>query len=307
MQGGFQSEQDRVEILNAQIADLERRKKTLSDEIEAHYRAYKNRLDLEYNEKVNKIEDEHIKRQTSLDKREEAIAKRESFIENKITSVSSEIDAKLKESQKKIDEAEKLKDSYLQLKEKIEEEYAKKVAVLESKEKVLETERESLAKEKKIALDIQSSASQLEAKNKETRDRLAVEVKAVEGERAYNTYISDENKKKEIELSYAKEISDKRDADLNARERGVVKLEEEADKKMDQANMILSEAKTQKEALDVKEEKLKVQGEEFAKWRDDLNEQHLTLKEKDRFLVIKEREIDTKINILKKLRESQEV
>ncbi|HAG50667.1 MAG TPA: hypothetical protein DCL42_04945 [Deltaproteobacteria bacterium] len=306
MQGGYQQqEEDKINILNAQVTELERRKKDLSTEIETHYRAYKCRLDVEYNTRVKEIEEKHILQQSILKKRESELTKKETFLENKISSTTAQIEDSLKKAEDKIKEAEEFKASYTQMYSKLCAEHEEKIEGIEKREKSFEEERNWLKKEKQLALNIQASAASIEVQNKDLRDRLVADLKNLEGVKSYNKYISDENEKKEEKLAKQKTELENKEAQLSTREQAAISLEARAKECASQEKALLVEIAEKQKVIEGDLEKIKKQGGVLSKWRDELNEQSLTLKEKDRFLVLKEREIDGKIKILKALREGE--
>jgi hypothetical protein len=95
MQGGYGEQEisleDKKNILNAEIAELERRKGNLSKETESYYREYKNRLDLDYNIKVKKIEEDNSQKETESKRNEENFVKRKAFLDNQISTGEAQI------------------------------------------------------------------------------------------------------------------------------------------------------------------------------------------------------------------------
>jgi len=307
MQGGYGEQEisleDKKNILNAEIAELERRKGNLSKETESYYREYKNRLDLDYNIKVKKIEEDNSQKETESKRNEENFVKRKAFLDNQISTGEAQIKTALELAQKKSAEAVAAGNRYAELSENLKIEYNGKYKLLEEELFKIKQEREELSKEKAIIKNIQDGLVALEKQNHETQRRLDSALRDVESRQSYLIYWEGEIEKKEKENISLKVILDNQKIDLNNRESKIEEVEKETKKLFNRAEQLDKENKKKQESLDLQITDLKKQGENLASWRDELNETQLTLSEKDKYYVIREREIDAKIRILKALRE----
>jgi len=307
MQGGYGEQEisleDKKNILNAEIAELERRKGNLSKETESYYREYKNRLDLDYNIKVKKIEKDNSQKETESKRNEENFVKRKAFLDNQISTGEAQIKTALELAQKKSAEAVAAGNRYAELSENLKIEYNGKYKLLEEELFKIKQEREELSKEKAIIKNIQDGLVALEKQNQETQRRLDSALRDVESRQSYLIYWEGEIEKKEKENISLKVILDNQKIDLNNRESKIEEVEKETKKLFNRAEQLDKENKKKQESLDLQITDLKKQGENLASWRDELNETQLTLSEKDKYYVIREREIDAKIRILKALRE----
>jgi chromosome segregation ATPase len=307
MQGGYGEQEisleDKKNILNAEIAELERRKGNLSKETESYYREYKNRLDLDYNIKVKKIEKDNSQKETESKRNEENFVKRKAFLDNQISTGEAQIKTALELAQKKSAEAVAAGNRYAELSENLKIEYNGKYKLLEEELFKIKQEREELSKEKAIIKNIQDGLVALEKQNHETQRRLDSALRDVESRQSYLIYWEGEIEKKEKENISLKVILDNQKIDLNNRESKIEEVEKETKKLFNRAEQLDKENKKKQESLDLQITDLKKQGENLASWRDELNETQLTLSEKDKYYVIREREIDAKIRILKALRE----
>ncbi len=297
------SPEDKKNILNAEISELERRKGILSKEIEDHYRIYKNRLDLEYNTRLKKIEEGNIQRQREIDRQEDNLKQRAAFLENQISSGAAEIKAKIDLADAKIKDADDATNRYAKLSEDIKAEYGIKLSLLKEEQAKTLQEREDLAKEKLIVKDIQEKVATLEKQNQETQRRLEAALKDVESRQAFLVYWEGEIKKKDDQNAVIKEELAKQKLEQDNREVRVASKEEEADRLLGQAQALLKENQEKQALLDKQLLEVKEQGKSLTSWRDELNELQLSLNEQERYYLIREREIDKKIKILQKLRE----
>ncbi len=311
MEGGFEGKkveitaEDKKNILNAEIGELERRKGILVKEVEDYYRAYKNKLDLDYNTLVGKIEESNIQRQRELNLREDSIVKKEALFNNQNATKEAELRTKLELADKKIQQAVEDSKNYAILSADLKATQEVKDNVLAEDLYKTRKEREDLAKEKVIVKEIQDKLTALEAQNQETQRRLSAVLKDAESRQAYLVYWEGEIKKKDDANILSTGYLSTRKIDLDNRELAIVENEEKTKKLLEQAEQILQENKKLQEELNKLIADNKEQGESLAKWRDELDERERSAGEKDRYYIIREREIDAKIRILNKLRESE--
>lgn len=305
MAGGFQkdiSQADRVEILNTQISELEKRKNNLQSEVETYYRNYKSNLDLEAHKAIKKIESDYSDKIASLDKREDAIKKKESFLVSREESLKAETAAILKSAKAKEELAGEVIDRYKDLSFNLETEYKKKAQDLANKASALSEDRERLNKEKESLRIIQDAVREMEKQNTNLRNQISVELENIEARKNYLDYTTKDLASKDNQLSQREKEIQAKDLELNNRSQAVIKQEAKILESSAMVNQLLDEAKSKIAATEAKDKKIKEDSVKLSDWRDVLNEQQLTSNEKERSLILKERLIDSKIRVLQELR-----
>ncbi len=309
MEGGYKenqiSDEDKKNILNAEITELERRKRDLSKEVEDYYRAYKNKLDLDYNTRLGKINDTEAQREIDYKKRLDSLAKKEAFVTSQISSGEAEIKSRLDEADKKIKEGIEAGKNYAKLSEELKAEDKIRLDALADELVKSRQAREDISKEKAIVKEIQDRLLALEKQNQETQRRLDTALKDAESRSNYLVYLEGELKNKEAGNTALSDSLNAKKLNLDNRESEIVKKEENTKKLLEEAQQLANENKIIQETLNKLISENKEQSEKLTTWRDELDEKDISAKEKERYLLIREREIDGKIRILQKLRESE--
>ena len=303
MNGGFQGNdsgitKEKVEEFLKDISVLETRKKNIEKELESFYTDARAKIEKERIVMISELE------QKSLD------------ISKKYDKLSAEI--------KSFDEYKKLEDSRLgALKFELDQRFEK----LEVDNKDYVSKQEEFEKRKEKAIKFfddkdkfyQEKASELEIKQKELKTRDDSSLALME-----------ELGKKEIELKKEADsltiLSKNLDAQLDNVAKQILELEQETTKyqnsnlemrdkivktdialkdasiKLSDADKLIKDNELKKAELKVMENTLVKDKEALSKWRDELNEKNISLDEKDKSMLLREREIDKKIKILNDLR-----
>jgi len=301
--GGFQGSDDgitkeKVIDLIKNIDVLENRKKNIEKELESFYNDARNKVEKERQGMLNKLNERSIEfdkqdEQLRVDKKEFEEYKK---LENsRLGALKSEIDKQnegLSEAQqaflRKHTEFEKetaLKTKFFADKEKF---YQEKLKEIEEKEKMLKARDDS-----SLTLMEELQNKGIEIKKKEEDLKIKEDTLDVKLDKATILALGLEQEKSKYK-DYETEIKNKlADAD---------KILKDATNKIANADKLLSEQEAEKARLKAIEDDQVKEKEALSKWRDELNERNISLDERDKALVLREREIDKKIKIIQDLR-----
>uniref|UniRef100_A0A6M3IIW1 Uncharacterized protein n=1 Tax=viral metagenome TaxID=1070528 RepID=A0A6M3IIW1_9ZZZZ len=305
MPGGFQgalSPEEKIEILNAQISELEARKNNLQKEIETHYREYKNRLELDYNIRSGQLDNLFNSRVTNLDKREAGIKKKEEFLNSTEETLKSEIETafnKVKDRQSELsfviaktkEDGEMIKAEYRELTEKLQLDRIK-----------LNNVWTDIKQKEQAIIRLQGLNTEQEQRNQDMLKEISKEKSGVESKIRFSEYMAKELENKEKAYADKVAILDIRAKELNSRVDGIKQAEEEVTKRQKETKDRVNEYVDRLKSLEVKERDLAINANSANSLRNALDELQLTLNEKERYLILKERVINDKIKILQELR-----
>ena len=300
MRGGF-SEGVSTITKPGQKKELEAltdRLKNIQKEIDAYYKVAKEKIDKEHDKKRDILIEQYNdieKKENKLHADKDAFEKYKKEELRKIAdakSINNEEEATNKENATMFQLAHDRFKADVALKTKqyklTDEEYNKKVSELKKKEEMLneiETANIQIGKtlEEKIAIV----------------DKARADIKALESKLDYNL---DKAAKMTIELEEKIKKYDNYDIDIKNRRDEADKMYQKANNTIIDAKVLIKSQKDQEELFAKEREVIKKEQEVLSKWRDELAEQDATQKEKNRAQLLKDRELDKKIEVIKNLR-----
>jgi chromosome segregation ATPase len=271
--------------------------------IEILTQEYKNKLDFEYNQRLAKLDNEHKKRMDLISAREDSLLKQESSLKSVSDTALAAINTKQDILTSQISKAELAENSFYELVEKTKKEaldlnYSVKIQI-----EKYESLKDELLKERR---DIEQKRIDLDNKKVELnkyRQDLDIAMQDIKSLQNKNISAASELNNREDKITIKEEEIAKMKKDIENSEAVARSNEEETKTILEQVKKLRDELQEKNIALTQAIEKTAKEGKALSAWRDELDEMKTTLTEKEKYLLLKDREVEGKIAILKKLRE----
>lgn len=281
-----------LEAKKKEIAELEKKKANLSEEIKKAISEAVEKLEGQYQEKFEDLDITYQSKFSDINRVKDELLREKGILIEKDAKIISE--RKTLDSDKEIQKEEKkrisnLRDNIVLFEKNAHQATDEQRQYNEETRRALIAEKEALNKREK---GLDQASFDLSIKEKRL-NHLEAEVKAQKG--------LNETSKNNAKL--LQERAENLNKSVQANIKKTVDLKEGAERIFKKASEIQDQADDNFKRSEEGEARVKKLSDNLSALRDKLNEQDISLREKERAQLLKAREIDGKIAILKKLRE----
>ena len=306
MKGSFKKDdtKDTAETLRVKVAELEKRRQKIQSEIDVYYRNCKTKLNLEYKELIDKHYKEYNEKISELNKRETIIENAEIALSVQKDKLKTDLQSAIDTVEKRSKELDLLIIEYNKKTDDLERKYKDKLTAMDKQIADIISERESIKKTEKTLKDSHSTLTELQNKNQEETIRLNNLIQEVEAKNNSADYFKKELKAKEEDVDRRERavFEAESSTDIKNKIKEAERIEKEANTILQNANKVAEDNQKEHSVNETKADELVALSASLQALRETLNETKLSLEEKERFLILKDRAIDGKIKTLNELR-----